>query len=218
MLLLAVLVIGLTALGVSYWGAGRIISPPKMSPMGVYPEKFGLAYEKVSFRSEDGHHLAGWLVPSPSGIDTTILICHSWGGNKSEISERALILNRELGADLFYFDFRGHGESGPSVVMMGKLKLRDFRAAIDGLKEHQAGRCRRLAVFDLSMGASSVVALGLAGLPGAAAAVLESPFRNYHLVGGRWAWNQFRVPFSPMVLLCAFFTEHLARAPFPANP
>lgn len=201
MFLLAFLLLA-AALGVSYWGAGLLVRPPKMSAMEVFPEKFGVSYERVSFRAADGHRLSGWFVPalSPSGDSTTVVVCHGWGDNKGYILERTLFLNRRLGANVFYFDFRGHGESDSSLVTMGKLELRDLCGALDWLRAEKPEQCRALAVFGLSMGAS-VTSLVLASRPDVSAAVLESPFPDYHQVGGRWAWDHFRVPYFPMVLL-----------------
>lgn len=200
MWLLASLLLAAAALAVSYWGAGLLVRPPKMSAMEVFPEKFGVAYENVSFRAADGHRLTGWFVPSPSGDVRTVVVCHGWGDNKGYILERTLFLNRRLGANVFYFDFRGHGESDTSLVTMGKLELRDLCGALDWLRAEKPALCRGLAVFGLSMGAS-VTALALASRPDVSAAVLESPFADYHQVGGRWAWDHFRVPYFPMVLL-----------------
>lgn len=197
---LAALALAAAALAVSYWGAGLLVRPPKMSPMEVFPEKFGAAYEKVVFHAADGHRLSGWFLPSPTGDDRAVVVCHGWGDNKGYILERTLFLNRRLGANVLYFDFRGHGESDTSLVTMGKLELRDLCAALDWLRAEKAALCRRVAVFGLSMGAS-VTALALADRPDVLAAVLESPFAGYHQVGGRWAWDHFRVPYFPMVLL-----------------
>src|ERR1700735_3397142 len=98
MILAAVAVVlggALTAAG--YYGAGLLIRPPNMSAMTVYPERFGAAYEKLSFRAADGHALSGWFLPSPTGRDKTVIVCHGWGDNKGEILERTLFLNRDEG-------------------------------------------------------------------------------------------------------------------------
>ncbi|TBR21265.1 alpha/beta fold hydrolase [bacterium] len=196
-LALGAAVLLLAALAVSYWGAGLLLSPPFMSAMTVFPERFGAAYEKVAFLSDDGHALSGWFLASPRGRDETVVVCHGWGDNKGEILEHTLFLNRDCGYNLFYFDFRGHGESAPSPVTMGKLELVDLEAALAWAKAKRPGP---LALFGISMGAA-VAAQALARHPEVAAAVLESPFARYRLVGGRWAWNHYRVPYFPLVWL-----------------
>lgn len=187
-------------LAVAYWGAGILLHPPAMSPMIYRPENYGLPYEKVSFRSSDGLALAGWFLPSAMGRDKTLLICHGWGDNKGEILEQTLFLNQREGFNLLYFDFRGHGESEGDQVTLGKLELRDFAAAVDYLKTSRPRCAQGLGVFGLSMGAA-VAAMALAAHPEIAAAVLESPFADFNEVGRRWAWNRYRVPNFPMMML-----------------
>jgi len=188
------------ALAAAYWGAGLLLHPPTMSPMTIFPEAFGLTYEKVSFRSSDGLTLAGWFLPSPSGRDKTLLICHGWGDNKGEFLEQTVFLNRVEGFNLLYFDFRGCGESEGDQVTMGKMELLDFAAALDYLKTYRPRCAECLGVFGFSMGAA-VAAMSLADRPEIKAAVLESPFADFHQVGRRWAWARFRVPYFPMIML-----------------
>ena len=200
MLILAAASLGLGAamIAAGYYGAGLMLRPPNMSAMSVYPDRFGVSYEKASFLAADGHPLAGWFVPSPTGQAKTILVCHGWGDNKGEILERTLFLNRIEGFNLLYLDFRGHGESAPSLVTMGKLELLDLTGAVDYLKEHRPLSAERLGIFGQSMGAA-VAAMALGAHPEIKAAVLESPFAGYRQVSARWAWRHARVPAFPVI-------------------
>ena len=141
-------------LGLGWYGAGLLIHPPAMSPVTIFPDRYGLPYEKVSFGTQDGLTLAGWFVPSSSGRDKTILVCHGWGDNKGEILEQTLFLNRSEGFNLLFFDFRGHGESEKALVTLGKMELLDFNAAMDYLKKERPACAANLGVFALSMGAA----------------------------------------------------------------
>lgn len=196
-LALTAVVFVLAALAISYWGAGLLLYPPFMSPMTVFPEKFGMAYEKVAFRAGDGHALSGWFIPSPTGRDETIVLSHGWGDNKGELLAQTFFLNRDAGFNLFYFDFRGHGESQASQVTMGKMELVDLEAALAWAKTRRPGK---LGLFGMSMGAA-ITAMALAVHPEISAAVLESPFAGFRQVGQRWAWLHYRVPFFPLVWL-----------------
>lgn len=194
----AALVLCAAMIAAGYYGAGLMLRPPNMSAMSVYPERFGVAYERVSFPAADGHALAGWFVPSPAGQDKTILVCHGWGDNKGEILERTLFLNRKEGFNLLYLDFRGHGESAPSLVTMGKLELLDLAGAVAYLNKNRPQSAARLGIFGQSMGAA-VAAMALRAHPEIRAAVLESPFAGYRQVSGRWAWRHSRVPAFPTI-------------------
>ena len=188
------------ALAVAYWGAGLLMYPPTMSPMAVFPENFGLTYEKISFRSADGLTLAGWFLPSPAGLDKTLVICHGWADNKGQILEQTFFLNRGEGFNLLYFDFRGHGESARAQVTMGKQELLDLEAAVDYLKLSRLRCAEHLGIIGFSMG-GAVAAMALVKHPEIKAAVLESPFADFHQVGRRWAWDKYRVPYFPMIML-----------------
>ena len=56
----AVLALAAATYAICYWGAGLILHPPSMSPMWIFPEQFGLRYERVSFPTRDGLTLRGW--------------------------------------------------------------------------------------------------------------------------------------------------------------
>ena len=190
-------------------GARWLLSPPKMSPNTVFPDRFGLAYEKVAFPASDGHALAGWWVPAPMASRRTLLVCHGWGDNKGEILERTLFLNQREGFNLLYFDFRGHGESAASLVTMGKLELRDAAGAVRWLKEFRPREAAWLGVFGQSMGAA-VASMALKEQPDLLAAVLESPFAGYYEVAGRWAYDYARLPPFPVIDAMMLWTRRLS--------
>lgn len=196
-------VVGLLALlaglfALLWWGSGIILHPPAMSPMWIFPEQFGLRYEKVSFRTEDGLELKGWFLPSPKGDARTILMCHGWGDNKGELLKQTYFLNESAGFNLLYFDFRSHGESEGEITTIGGLETMDFEAAVKWLRAAKPYLADRVGVFGLSMGAAVTVA-ALPEHPDLRCAAVESPFSDYRGVVRRWAWNHLRVPHFPLI-------------------
>ena len=107
--LAAALVLAVAFYALCWWGAGIILHPPAMSPMWIFPEQFGLRYEKISFKTRDDLELKGWFIPSTTGDTRTILMCHGWGDNKGELLKQTYFLNENGGFNLMYFDFRSHG-------------------------------------------------------------------------------------------------------------
>jgi pimeloyl-ACP methyl ester carboxylesterase len=198
--LAAVLLPAVLVLAFSWWGAGIVLHPPKMSEMTVFPEAFGLAYEKVSFRTSDGLTLRGWFLPSPTGDERTLLMCHGWGDNKGELLAKTAFLNSAGSFNLLYFDNRSHGESGGEITTIGCLEVMDFHAAMDYLREHKPRCLERLGVFGLSMGAA-VAAMAAPEHPEVKAVVMESPFTTYRQVTRRWAWNNLRIPYFPLMMI-----------------
>ncbi|MDE2491452.1 MAG: alpha/beta fold hydrolase [Elusimicrobia bacterium] len=185
-------------LAVAWWGSGLVMHPPAMSPMWVFPEQFGLRYEKADFATKDGLELKGWLLPSPNGDKRTILMCHGWGDNKGELLKMTYFLNENAGFNLFYFDFRSHGESGGEFTTIGGLETQDFDAAVEWLRKNKPELADRIGVFGLSMGAAVTVA-SLPNHPDLRCAVVESPFSDYRGVVERWSWNHLRVPRFPLI-------------------
>jgi pimeloyl-ACP methyl ester carboxylesterase len=170
--------------------------------MELFPEYFGLRYEKVSFKTRYGLTLRGWWIPSPSGPseERTLLMCHGWGDNKGELLKITHFLSTAGGFNLLYFDNRSHGESEGDVTTIGYLETRDFDAAVDHLRQSRPWALKRLGVFGLSMGAA-VATMCIPDHPEIKGAVLESPFTNFKGVVRQWAWNHFRVPYFPLIMI-----------------
>ncbi len=196
----AALLIAAAVYGICYWGAGVILHPPAMSPMWIFPEQFGLRYEKIAFKTRDGLELKGWFLPSPSGDKRTILMCHGWGDNKGELLKQTYFLNENGGFNLVYFDFRSHGESEGEVTTIGGLETIDFDAAVAWIREAKPELADSIGVFGLSMGAA-VTVQSLPRHPDLRCAVVESPFSDYRTVIKRWAWNNMKVPYYPLVAI-----------------
>jgi pimeloyl-ACP methyl ester carboxylesterase len=195
---LVLLTVVLGALAACWWGSGIILHPPAMSPMWIFPEQFGLRYEKAVFMSKDGLELKGWFIPSPTGSKKTLLMCHGWGDNKGELLKQTYFLNEQGGFNLFYFDFRSHGESGGEVTTIGPLETADFDAAMAWLRKHKPELEGHTGVFGLSMGAA-VTVVSLPKHPDLRCAVVESPYSSYRGVVRRWGWNHLRVPPVPLI-------------------
>lgn len=196
----ALIVLVAAMLGISWWGAGIILHPPEMSPLWVFPEQFGLRYERFSCRTHDGIELKGWFIPSPTGDARTLLMCHGWGDNKGELLKQTYFLNETAGFNLVYFDFRSHGESEGEITTIGGLESSDFDAVIAWLRANKPACLDRFGVFGLSMGAA-VTCAAMPNHPALRCAVLESPFSRYEDVVRRWAWNNLRVPYFPLIIL-----------------
>lgn len=202
--ILAVAALAAGLIGLCYWGAGVILYPPEKTPLSVFPEQFGMRYEKVNFRTRDGLTLRGWFAPSPSGQKQTLLMCHGWGDNKGHLLERTYFLNTKAGYNLLYFDHRSHGESDGTITTIGYLELIDCEGAISFLREKHPESLDHLGVFGLSMG-GAVGIMTMAQHPEIKAAVIESSFTDYRKVVQQWAWNNMRIPYFPLVLVTLFF-------------
>lgn len=138
----------------------------------VTPGALGLAHEELRLRTEDGVSLHGFFLPA-TGSRRVVLVCHGNAGNVSHRLDRALLMQRELEADVLLFDYRGYGLSEGSPDEAGTYA--DARAAYGWLRERGQAP-ERIVLFGESLGAA--VALELALGAEARALVLESPFTS----------------------------------------
>lgn len=210
--LAAALVFAAAVYALCWWGAGIILHPPAMSPMWIFPEQYGLRYEKISFHTRDGLELKGWFIPSATGDKRTIVMCHGWGDNKGELLKQTYFLNENGGFNLLYFDFRSHGESGGEITTIGGLETIDFDAAIEWLRKAKPDLADSIGVFGLSMGAAVTVA-SLPKHPDLRCAAVESPFSDYRTVIKRWAWNNMKLPYYPLVALTLLILRSRVKDP-----
>lgn len=194
--LCAVVLLAALALFVRHAAGGR------QSPLLTLPSDYGLAAEEAFFRAEDGVRLEGWFIPC-FGADKTIVLCHGFDMNKGDILKRTHYLAAKY--NLFYFDFRGSGNSsGRSAI--GLDESRDLRAAVAYLKEKYPAQCREIALYGLCMGAA-VASYYTATCGGVKCLLLESAYYSFKNVAKRWAWSHVRVPYFPLVSSFLFVQE-----------
>lgn len=131
--------------------------PPRYT-LHVAPSEYQAVYETISFVSEDGVPLKGWLVkPShPRAKSPAIIICHGVGANKSDFTELAASLVRR-GYVVLLFDFRAHGESSGSRTSLGYHEQKDVLAALSILKAREEIDLRHIGIYGFSMGGSTAI-------------------------------------------------------------
>ena len=131
--------------------------PPRY-PLHVPPSDLGAAYEAVTFVTDDGLALAGWLIaaqgsrrPSPG-----IIICHGQGANRSDFTELAVYLSRR-GYVVLTFDFRAHGESEGRRSSLGYHEQKDIAAAHRFLVSRKEVDRARIGLFGFSLGGAAAI-------------------------------------------------------------
>jgi alpha-beta hydrolase superfamily lysophospholipase len=151
--------------------------PPKYS-LHIPPSMFKAEYEEVSFNSEDGITLKGWLIKPahPHSPSPAIIICHGVGANRSDFTELAVTLAKR-GYHVLQFDFRAHGESSGTRTSLGYHEQKDVFAAVDYLKTRKEIDKKRLGIYGFSMGGSSAI-LAAARSGAFSALVVDSAFTS----------------------------------------
>jgi fermentation-respiration switch protein FrsA (DUF1100 family) len=154
--------------------------------LGAFPDSYGLAYEELRLRTEDGETLHGWFLPapvqgaaprigaapaspSPAGA---VVIFHGNAGNVSHRLPKARIFH-EAGRAVLLFDYRGYGRSTGTPSEEGTY--RDAAAALSEL-ERRGFPSTRTAYYGESLGCAVALESALRKPP--AALVLDSPFTS----------------------------------------
>ncbi len=125
-----------------------------------------------SAKTTDGLTLRGWYVPTPKKRHLVVLVHGMW----SSWPEMAA-LGRDLhqyGYDVLLFDLRGHGDSDPSRLFMGRRERGDIRAVLSWASASGFTH-DRIGWLGYSMGASTLL-MEAAQNPEIQVAVLDSPY------------------------------------------
>ncbi|MFH1655244.1 MAG: alpha/beta hydrolase [Candidatus Omnitrophota bacterium] len=124
-------------------------------PLYSTPEDYGMEFEDVEFLTQDNFILKGWLI-SNDMASPTIIICHGFGTNRSDVLVLADFLF-DAGYNILLFDFRGHGESQGWYTSFGYQEKRDLQAAVDFLRDSQGLERKEFGVIGVSMGGSIAI-------------------------------------------------------------
>ena len=146
------------------------------------PDRIGLDYREVDFRSGDGVALHGWFLPAdpPRGA-CTLVFAH---GNAENVSTHiaSVAWLPSAGVNVFLFDYRGYGHSAGAPDLSGVHM--DFVAALDHVMARPEVDPDRVAVLGQSLG-GSIAIVGLARSPHRArvrALITEGAFSDYRVI------------------------------------
>jgi fermentation-respiration switch protein FrsA (DUF1100 family) len=144
---------------------------------GTTPEKFGLSFEDVRFKTSDGVTLNGWWIKHPSSKTPrpALLYCHGNAANLSYLAETARAFY-DYGFDVFLFDYRGYGASQKAPINEAGLN-QDALAAYQWLQSKR-GQEGQIFIWGQSLG--SGVASRLAAQTHPAGLILEGAFPSIY--------------------------------------
>ena len=172
-------------------------------PLQNFPKDFDLEAENITFKTKDGISLKGWFIPAkkqdtPNNIvKKTLILMHGFEMDKGDILPQTAYLAQEY--NLFYFDFRGMGESSGKSAQ-GLQEYIDCQAAVKYLKKHKPEHTKEIALYGISLGAS-VAAYTAAQDKNIKTIILESCFYSYIKVASKWAWTHHTLPYFPVVFI-----------------
>lgn len=174
--------------------------PPRY-PLHLPPSQYSADFEAVSFTTDDGVELVGWLIkpPFPRKRSAAIILCHGVGANKSDFTGLAVFLANR-GYYALTFDFRAHGGSSGSRTSLGYYEQRDITAALEFLHSRSEVDPGRIGIYGFSMGAASAI-LAASKTHGLSAVVADSAFATLKDMARTAITGFYRLPAFPFVQL-----------------
>ena len=176
-LVLAVVLLAILPLAFAWSVASKVIATPQQSVSDATPGTYGLAFEEVAFKTEDGLTLRGWLVPAQGQARAAIVAAHGRGGSRRSFLDEVPGWHA-AGYCVLTYDTRGFARSeaaGPGDGFAGGW--RDVVAAAALVKQ----RCgvRNVGVVGSSQGASNAI-MAAARDPGITAVVAQGAGTNLY--------------------------------------
>jgi pimeloyl-ACP methyl ester carboxylesterase len=194
------IVFGLLYGAVSLFTADRLTRPTNR-PAPIDPRSWNADAQPWASRTSDGITLRGWYLPTSDQRHLIVLVHGMW----SSWIEMAS-LGRDLhahGFDVLLFDLRGHGESDPSRLYLGRRERADIRAVMSWAQS-QGFTYDRIGWLGYSMGGSTVL-MEAARNPRIQVAVLDSPYGDLPKLLNKQLSKHSGLPswFNPGILLAA---------------
>lgn len=149
----------------------RLVYFPMKGPYSVTPQTRGLAFERVTFTTDDQTKIAAWWIPAAGQARGSVLLFHGNAGNIAHRIDYAVMFNR-LGYDTLLVDYRGYGESTGEPSEAGTY--RDAAASWAWLTQTRGIKPADIVIFGESLGGG--IATWLAAREKPRALILASSF------------------------------------------
>ena len=136
------------------------------------PRDFGLMFEDIMLKTEDGIDISAWFIPAKDAV-VTVIFCHGNGGNISHRLDKIRFFNN-LNLNVIVYDYRGYGKSTGSPCEKGLYF--DTKAVYNYLRNDKKIAPDKIIVFGESLG--STVAVDLISKEDTAGVIIEGGFSS----------------------------------------
>ncbi len=203
--LVGLLILLVLALLLFTWLQAWKLAHPLRKPLSRTPANLGMAFEDVTFVTEDGIALSGWFIPPRNGC--TIIGCHGILDNREQLLEPAVLLARQ-GYGFLLYDARAHGQSGGKHSTYGYNEVKDVAAAVAYLEARPDVDPQRLGIIGNSLGGITAIRAA-ARLPQLRVIIAESTLADFASDIGK-AFTRFtHLPPFPFAPLTIFWGERI---------
>jgi pimeloyl-ACP methyl ester carboxylesterase len=163
--------VGAAYVAVSLFTADRLTRSTN-HPLKFDPQRLSEQAQAWTARTDDGITLRGWYLPTAKRRHLVVLVHGMWS-SWLEMASLGRDLNRKQ-FDVLLFDLRGHGQSDPSRLYLGRRERADIRAVMAWAKGEGFSH-DRIGWLGYSMGGSTLL-MEAARNQEIQVAVIDSPY------------------------------------------
>ena len=127
------------------------------------PIDYALDAQTYTFAGQQGSQLSIWWINAVQPSDTTVVILHGWGANKSFMLPLAKPFH-QAGYNILLIDAHNHGNSEKRGVSTMPKFAEDLESALHWLNQNKPKACQQTIVVGHSVGAAAVLLAAAKGL------------------------------------------------------
>ena len=127
------------------------------------PIDYGLDAQTHEFTGQQGSQLSIWWIDAEQPSDTTVVILHGWGANKSYMLPLAKPFH-QAGYNLLLIDAHNHGDSEKRGVSTMPKFAEDLASTVHWLNQNKPEARQQTIVVGHSVGAAAVLLAAANGL------------------------------------------------------
>ncbi len=151
----------------------------------VSPSDFGMKFEEIKIKTEDGMLLNAWYFPSSQTSYKIMVLSDDGNGNMADLMEQVSVF-LSLGYHVLTYDYRGFGTSSdfeikPNFYIYSQFQ-KDLNAVVDYLKKEKSS-IPKIHLYGVGIGAGLSVAVGANRNLGTI--IADSPYTTFELAKTR---------------------------------
>jgi hypothetical protein len=159
-----------------------------LNPVRTYavkPSDFGMKYEEIKIKSDEGIMLNAWYFPSSQTSYKIMVLSDDGNGNMSDLMEQVSVF-LSLGYHVLAYDYRGFGTSSdfeikPNFYIYSQFQ-KDLNFVVDYLKKEKTS-IPKIHLYGVGIGAGLSIAVGSNRNLGTI--IADSPYSTFELAKTR---------------------------------
>jgi len=175
-------------LAISLFLIAKVTDVNALSPVRTYsvnPSDYGMKYEEIKIKSEEGIWLNAWYFPSSQTSYKIMILSDDGDGNMADLMEQVSVF-LSLGYHVLTYDYRGFGKSSdfeikPKFYIYAQFE-KDLNAVIDYVKKEKTS-IPKIHLYGIGIGAG--LSIAVAANRNLGTIIADSPYTTFDLAKTR---------------------------------